>query len=52
MRQNGRVSSRPQRPVIGAPAPPVELETAHGDRWRLDDQRGRPVVMIFHRHIH
>ena len=43
---------RMQRPTIGAPAPAIELPTADGGRWRLADQLGHPVVIVFHRHIH
>lgn len=37
---------------VGDPAPPVELHSPDGTRWRLDDHLGRPVVLIFHRHLH
>ncbi|MDH4168695.1 MAG: peroxiredoxin family protein [Acidimicrobiia bacterium] len=40
------------RPVIGEAAPPIDLVDADGRRWWLRDQLGRPVVVIFHRHIH
>ncbi len=32
-------------------APPVDLPDDHGRQWRLSDHRGRPVVLIFHRHL-
>lgn len=44
--------SNPARPAIGSPAPQLELATAAGETWRLADQRGTYVVLIFHRHIH
>lgn len=44
--------STPARPKVGAPAPDIDLLDAGGDRWRLADQLGHPVVVIFHRHIH
>ncbi len=40
------------RPAIGQPAPVVELGDGTEGQWRLCDHRGRPVVLIFHRHIH
>lgn len=42
----------PSRPSIGEPAPPIDLATATGDRWRLTDHHGTPVLLIFHRHLH
>ncbi len=44
--------NRTARPLVGADAPDIELATADGSSWRLSDQRGGPVVLIFHRHIH
>ena len=41
-----------ERPLIGFDAPNVDLFTVDGQRWRLGDHRGKPVVLIFHRHIH
>ena len=39
-------------PVIpGDMAPDVDLPDDQGGRWRLADHRGRPVVLIFHRHL-
>jgi peroxiredoxin len=35
----------------GDVAPDLDLPDDHGERWRLADQRGRPVVLIFHRHL-
>lgn len=40
------------RPTLGEPAPTLILADASGNPWRLEDQRGRTVVLIFHRHIH
>ena len=36
----------------GDDGPVPELPTADGGRWRLADQAGHPVVVVFHRHIH
>jgi len=38
-------------PSAGDPAPSVDLPDQDGRRWRLADQAGRPVVLIFHRHL-
>jgi peroxiredoxin len=38
-------------PAIGDPAPAVDLVAHDGRRWRLADQAGRPLVLIFHRHL-
>jgi peroxiredoxin len=38
-------------PRIGDPAPPVDLAAHDGRRWRLADHAGRPVVLLFHRHL-
>jgi len=40
------------RPVVGEPAPSVSLIDSAGTPWRLVDQHGRNIVLIFHRHIH
>jgi peroxiredoxin len=37
--------------AIGAPAPAIELPTHDGALWRLGDHAGRPVVLVFHRHL-
>jgi len=42
----------PERPRLGAAAPDVVLFDTKGDIWRLDDHRGKHVVLIFHRHIY
>jgi len=36
---------------IGDRAPELSLATPDGDPWRLTDHLGRPVVLIFHRHL-
>jgi peroxiredoxin len=47
----------PVRPALdaGRPGEPVDdiVRLDHTGRpWRLADQRGRPVLLIFHRHLH
>lgn len=37
---------------VGDPAPDIELPTTDRRRWHLEEHRGRPVVLIFHRHLH
>jgi peroxiredoxin len=32
-------------------APEIDLPDDEGGRWRLSEQRGRPVTLIFHRHL-
>ena len=36
---------------VGDPAPAIDLPTHVGTRWRLAEQEGRPVVLVFHRHL-
>jgi peroxiredoxin len=36
---------------IGETAPAIDLPDELNARWRLSEQRGRPVVVIFHRHL-
>ena len=36
---------------VGDPAPAFELPDHDGGTWRLEDHRGSPVVLIFHRHL-
>ena len=36
---------------VGDDAPTIDLPTHDGRRWVLADHRGRPVVLIFHRHL-
>jgi peroxiredoxin len=35
----------------GDVVPDVELVDHEGGRWRLADHRGRPVVLVLHRHL-
>lgn len=35
----------------GDRAPDIDLVDEQGGRWRLSDHRGRPVLLIFHRHL-
>lgn len=42
----------PPAPAVGAIAPDVTFLDADGRPWRLADQRGSVVVLVFHRHIH
>ncbi|HEV3452439.1 MAG TPA: hypothetical protein VG869_14730 [Acidimicrobiia bacterium] len=35
----------------GDVSPSVDLPDDAGRHWRLADQRGRTVVLIFHRHL-
>ena len=36
---------------IGDLVPDVELVDHDGDRWSIAEQRGKPVVLILHRHL-
>ncbi|HHK42118.1 MAG TPA: redoxin domain-containing protein [Planctomycetaceae bacterium] len=36
---------------VDRPAPDIDLPRAGGGRWRLADHRGRPVMLVFHRHL-
>jgi peroxiredoxin len=36
---------------IGDLLPDIELVDADGATWRTADQRGRPIVMVLHRHL-
>jgi peroxiredoxin Q/BCP len=36
------------KPSLNAPAPDFTLKDANGDDWRLSDQRGRVVVLLFY----
>lgn len=36
----------------GDRAPEIDLPMPDGTRWRLSEAVGRPVVLIFHRHLH
>ena len=44
------VSGAANAPKLGDPAPPLELETLEGSGFRLEDERGRPVLLSFLRH--
>ncbi|HEY3701993.1 MAG TPA: redoxin domain-containing protein [Acidimicrobiales bacterium] len=37
--------------AIGERAPEIDLPDDEGNRWRLSEHRGRPVVVVFHRHL-
>jgi peroxiredoxin len=37
---------------VGDLAPPVEVAATDGTPWRIGEHLGRPVVLIFHRHLH
>ena len=36
---------------VGDELPDVELVDADGQPWRISDQRGRPLVLVLHRHL-
>jgi peroxiredoxin len=36
---------------IGDQVPDVALIDHAGQVWRIGDQRGRPVVLVLHRHL-
>jgi peroxiredoxin len=36
---------------VGDGVPEIDLPDWQGGRWRLSEHRGRPVVLIFHRHL-
>ncbi len=38
-------------PSPGSMAPEVAQPDDQGGWWRLSEHRGRPVVLIFHRHL-
>ncbi|WP_158412148.1 hypothetical protein [Ilumatobacter nonamiensis] len=46
----------PEAPTIAAPAPGFQLPLHGGGTWSLGDHVGgdhrRPIVIVFHRHIH
>lgn len=45
------MSASPRPPAVGAPAPPLELEAlGGGGPMRLEDLRGRPLLLTFLRH--
>ena len=37
-------------PSVGQPAPRLDLPVLDGDRLRLEDRRGQPVLVSFLRH--
>jgi peroxiredoxin len=37
--------------AIGERSPEIDLPDEAGNRWRLSEHRGRPVVVVFHRHL-
>jgi len=43
--------SRRTKMRVGDPVPDVELVDHEGRPWRLGEHRGRPVVLILHRHL-
>lgn len=43
--------SRRARVRVGDLMPPVELTDHTGAPWQLGSLRGRPVVLILHRHL-
>jgi hypothetical protein len=36
--------------VVGDPAPPLALPTLAGSGFRLEDERGHPLLLTFLRH--
>ncbi len=36
----------------GDPAPRLDLVDDRGEAWSLDAHRGRPVVLVLHRHFY
>ena len=36
------------KPTLNSPAPDFTLKDANGDDWRLSDQRGKVVVLLFY----
>jgi len=37
--------------AVGEPAPDITLPKVGGGDWSLSEHRGRPVLLIFHRHL-
>jgi len=37
--------------LVGSPAPEISAVDQDGQPWRLSGYHGRPVVLIFHRHL-
>ncbi len=46
-----RSDDRATRLRIGDPVPDVDLVDHLGDPWLLSQRRGRPVVLVLHRHL-
>jgi peroxiredoxin Q/BCP len=40
--------SKQDSPPVGAPAPDFKLKDGDGNEWRLGDQRGKVVVLLFY----
>lgn len=36
---------------VGDQAPEISLPDDNGGTWTLTEHRGRPVVLLFHRHL-
>ncbi len=36
---------------VGDPLPDLELIDHRGQVWRTSDHRGRPLVLVLHRHL-
>lgn len=36
---------------VGDTAPGIALPDHEGNVWRLSERRGRPVLLLFHRHL-
>ncbi|MEQ1700084.1 MAG: hypothetical protein ABMA25_08240 [Ilumatobacteraceae bacterium] len=36
---------------VGDPLPDIELLDADGQVWRTTEHRGRPLVLVLHRHL-
>jgi peroxiredoxin len=37
--------------TVGSGAPDFALPTDTGETWRLSEQQGVPVILMFHRHL-
>ena len=42
------MTTKQDAPQVGAPAPDFSLNDGHDERWRLLDQRGNVVVLLFY----
>ncbi|MDQ6908284.1 MAG: peroxiredoxin family protein [Chloroflexota bacterium] len=36
---------------VGVEAPDFALHTDHGKEWRLSEHLGKPLILMFHRHL-